>query len=165
VHHHPGRLRVRAAVFRGDAEVVGRVQARLAKLEGLRGVHHNAISGSLLIEYVVGELESETILSEVVAEAGLAKVVDGWRDVPPPDLAAAMVAGAGAVNDAVREATEGRADLGVIVPGALLAAAAASLIARPRLPNWENLLYWSYTFFRDLNPKAVRGSDAQERPR
>ena len=165
MHHHPGRLRVRAAAFRGDAEVVLRVQARLAPLKGLKGVSHNAVSGSLLIEYVAGELESEALLGEVVAEAGLSKVVDGWRDDPPPDLAAAIVAGASAVNDAVREATEGRADLGVIIPGTLLAAAAASFAAQPRLPNWESLLYWSYTFFRDLNAKAPTGTDGPERPR
>ena len=163
MHHHPGRLRVRAAVLRDDVEVAGRVQARLAKLAGVKGVSHNAVSGSLLIEYAVGELESEALLAEVVAETGLSERVDGWRDEPPPDLAAALVAGAGAVNEAVREATEGRADLGVLIPGALVAAAAVSFLMQPRLPNWENLLYWSYTFFRDLNPEALRGADGPER--
>ena len=155
VHHHPGRIRVRSAVFRDGGELADKVRRRVAASPGFRALSHNPVSGSLLIEYQVGELDTEALLAEVAAEAGLAGVWDGLDGRGEPiDLAAAIAQGARAVNRVVREATSDRADLGVIIPGALLAAAVASLILRPDLPRWESLLYWSFTFFRDLNPSS-----------
>jgi hypothetical protein len=156
IHHHPGRLRVRAEAFRA-IEVGDRVRAALEVEPGISHVAHNARTGSLLIEYEPGLADVEAILDRAAAAA--------WIDPPGADAEAlarlrepALVAidAAGELNSVVYELTGYRADLRAVVPAGLAALAAYSLVkGKDPLPRWDNLLYWSYNIFSNLHRREI----------
>lgn len=165
IHHHPGRIRLRADAFRaGDA--AGRARAALEAMPGITRVTHNAHTGSLLIEYQPGLADSEAILERVAAATGL--------DVPDEDAreqrrepAIVAIDTARELNDIVHEVTGYRADLRAIVPAGLAALAAYSFVAsdHEKMPRWDNLLYWSYNIFSQLHRREIEArSDAAHTP-
>ena len=161
VHHHPGRIRVRARVFRHASAIVDQVRAKLESQPGLKGITHNERSGSLLIEYEPGHAEPDTLLGRVAEAAGLGRAInesDARRGGPAPGLVALDVARE--LNEVAHELTGWRADLRVLVPAALAGLAAYSFATakEPRLPRWDNLLYWSYNVFVNLHRHEIDSS-------
>lgn len=155
VHHHPGRLRLRATAFEKDAPALAAVRARVDGWTGVVDVVHTAATGSLLIVYQPGLVEPDEIVAAVAESADLDLPRDEPRDPRRPAL---IAIGVGRELDAaVEELTGRRADLASVVPAALAGIAAYSWFKHPdtRLPRWDNLLYWSYNIFRDLNRKAI----------
>ena len=155
VHHHPGRLRVRAEAFLGEASddsVVADVRAAIEGIPGVTGMTHNPQTGSLLIHYEPGLAEPGLIAERIADAAGLDGVVDDASDrsrrVEP---ATVLVRTVKALNGATREITGGRADLTVLVPAALASVAAYSFAKsdNDRMPRWDNLMWWSYSMFLD----------------
>jgi hypothetical protein len=156
IHHHPGRLRVRADVLRGDSEAAQAVREALQHLPGVRRVAHVPFTGSVLIEYEPGQVEPDAILGRAAQAAGLEGVVDEASLPHDPRAPAHGVAlGARALDEVTRALSGGRTDLRVLVPAALAGAAVVSFLRRPFLPNWDNLLWWSYSTFRDLNHAEI----------
>jgi len=157
VHHHPGRLRVRAEVLRGDSSpAAADLRAALKNLPGVRSVGHNAFTGSVLIEYEPGQIEPDALLSRAAQAAGLDGVVDEAQLPRDPDKPAeGVVLGVRVLNEVARALTGDRTDLRMLVPAALAGAAVLSFFRRPVLPRWDNLIWWSYSTFRDLNAEAV----------
>jgi hypothetical protein len=150
VYHHPGRLRLRGDVLERSPGIAARLREALSQLEGVARVVHNATSGSLLVEYSPERTDADVILS-AVHEAGVR------LDERPryPDGSRAIVRAARNVNAQVQDATRGAADLHGVVSFALGVGAVTSLVLgrQPMLPRWDNLLYWSYTFFRDVHAR------------
>ena len=154
VHHHPGRLRLRASVFEKDAPALAGVRARLDALSGIVEVAHTATTGSILVAYQPGMIEPDTIVAAVAEAADLDLPRDEPRDPRRPALIAIGVGRE--LNAAVEELTGYRTDLRSIVPAGLAALAVYSFLnGKDPLPRWDNLLYWSYSIFRDLNRKAI----------
>jgi hypothetical protein len=160
VHHHPGRLRMRAAAFRGD-EALARARAAALAQPGVERVAANGFTGSLLVEYVPGRVEPGAILAAIADAAGLSGVVDAdtlRRNAPDPALG--IIRTVKKIDAALREVSGGRARLGTMVPGVLLAGAMVQLLRRPLSPRWENLAYWSYSVFRDLHLREILHEEA-----
>ena len=157
VHHHPGRLRVRADVLRGeDSAAAADLRRVLQSMPGVRLVEHNAFTGSVLIEYEPGQVEPDAILGKAAQAAGLDGVVDEAQLPRDPEKPAEVIGVAARVaNEVVRAFAGDRADLKLLVPAALAGAAVVSFFKRPVLPRWDNLLWWSYSTFRDLNGDAI----------
>jgi hypothetical protein len=168
IHHHPGRLRVRAAAFR-EGDAADRARAALEALPGIAQVTHSARTGSLLVEYQPGLADPEAILARVAGAAGL--------DLPSEEERArkrepALVAidATRELNEIVHEVTGYRADLRSIVPLGMAALAGYSLLKHEesKLPRWDNLLYWSYNIFtqlhrREIDAAAARAAEGGER--
>jgi hypothetical protein len=158
VHHHPGRLRVRADVLRGeDSQAAADLRAALTGVAGVLRVVHSPFTGSVLIEYEPGQVEPDALLARASQAAGLDGVVDEAslpRDTSAP--ARNLAVGARVLNEVTRALSGGRTDLNLLVPAALFGAAIASFLKEPVLPRWDNLLWWSYSTFRDLNHDAVK---------
>ena len=76
VHHHPGRLRVRAEVLRDDAELAGRVTRAPDGVPGITRVTHNTRTGSLLVEYEPGLAEPDAIAERIARTAQLISPFD-----------------------------------------------------------------------------------------
>ena len=154
VHHHPGRLRVRAEALH-DAETASAVRAALDAEPGITSVAHNPRTGSLLVEYEPGLASAEGILLRIASAAGL--------DMPPDDgryhgrnPAHVTIATARGINDLVHEATGGRTDLRAIVPAGLAALSVYTLVRNgATLPRWDSLLYWSYNIFSQLHRREI----------
>jgi len=163
VHHHPGRLRVRAEAFR-QGDVAGHVREAALALPGVVRVEHNARSGSVLVEYEPGMAEPDALLAEVAAAGNLAPCDDGaLARMRSPALVA--VGAVQELNAIAGELTGQRADLRALVPAGLVALTAYSLLrgTEPRLPRWDNLLWWSYSVFMNHHRDEIEASAAERR--
>jgi hypothetical protein len=162
VHHHPGRLRLRASVFQGETDALTRVRARLDAITGVAEVQHNARTGSLLIHYEPGMVEPDAI----VAAVALAADLDPPRPhVPDPKKPALVAIGVTReLNAAVTVLTGGRADLKTLVPAAMVGVGVYSFFAGkgPRLPRWDNLVYWGYQIFSGLHREEIERATTSE---
>ncbi len=158
VHHHPGRIRVRADSFRHDTSALDLVREKLEALPGILRVSHNHASGSMLVEYEPGHAEPDTILGRIAEAAGLDRAIDERearrRDAGPGLIAVEVV---DELNSITHELTGWRADLRVLVPAALAGVAAYAFVAgkEARLPRWDNLLWWSYSIFERHHRKEI----------
>ena len=152
VYHHPGRLRLRGVVLERQPAAAVRLRDTLRVISGVRQVVDNGVSGSLLVEYAPEAIDADTILGAVLA-AGICLDERPLR----PDASRAVVGAARGLNEQVAEATRGAADLHGVVSFALGVGAVTSFMLSPhaRWPRWDNLLYWSYTFFRDVHLREL----------
>jgi hypothetical protein len=157
VHHHPGRLRVRAAALRDDAEIAAAITAALEAMPGIARVTYRAQTGSVLVEYEPGLVEPDAIADRIAAAAHLISPFDPRAAKPPMRPAGAIIEGTRELNAIAEELTGGRIDLRTIVPAALAGAAAYSFAfgKGPRLPRWDNLLWWSYSVFHSLHAREI----------
>jgi hypothetical protein len=158
VHHHPGRLRVRARAFeKGPAgdEVVTRVRQRLDGMTGVLNAAFTRSTGSVLVLYEPGIVEPDEIVAEIADAADLDLPGPETRDPRRPALIAIGVAEE--LDAAVQELSGRRVDLASLVPAALAGLAAFSWFRHPetRLPRWDNLAYWSFNVFTLLNRREI----------
>jgi hypothetical protein len=166
VHHHPGRLRVRADVLRDDAELAERITRALDGVPGISRVLHNARTGSVLIEYEPGLADPEQIVERIAGTAHLVSPFDPRAARPAARPASALIDGVRELNAITHELTGWRADLRSVVPAALAGAAAYSFAfgKGPRLPRWDNLLWWSYSVFASLHAREISRAGAEPPP-
>ena len=156
VHHHPGRLRVRAEAFRAAGPVVDRVRDAILAMPGVTRFDHSLRTGSILIEYEPGLTEPDTILSRLADAAGIAPCAeDALARTRSPALLA--VGAVQELNSIASELTGHKADLRSLIPAGLAALGAYSLLAgkEPRLPRWDNLLWWSYSIFVEHHREEI----------
>jgi hypothetical protein len=152
VYHHAGRLRLRGDALERSSSMASRMRDAMSGIEGVGRVVHNAASGSLLVEYSPERTDADAILGALV-DAGVRLDVQPRR----PDVPRAFVGAARNLNAQVGDATRGAADLHGVVSFALGLGAITSLVLarQPRWPRWDNLLYWSYTFFREVHARDL----------
>jgi Heavy metal associated domain 2 len=160
IHHHPGRLRVRAEAFR-EGDAADRVRSALDAEPGITAVAHNPRTGSLLVEYQPGHAEPETILARIASAAGLA-MPDEQACLKPREPVIVCIDAARELNDLVHEITGQKADLRALLPAGMAALAVYSFVnsGEERLPRWDNLLYWSYNIFSQLHRREIEASGA-----
>lgn len=159
VHHHPGRLRVRADVFVRDVAAFERVREALALMDGVEKATHNPVAGSVLITYQPGRCDVDEVLDRVAEAAGLGEVIDEVearaRRAGP---AVGVIRAVRSVDEAVRAVGSERVGLAELVPAALAATAVVSAAMTDRkalMPRWDSLLWWSYSVFRDWHARAI----------
>ena len=163
IHHHPGRLRVRAEPLR-DLDAAAKVRTALEAEPGITSVAHSPTTGSLLVEYQPGLADPESILARIAGAAGLEPPSEEERQIRrEPGLIA--IEAAHELNVMVEELTGYRADLRTIVPAGLAALSAYSfVVGKDRLPRWDNLLYWSYNIFAQLHRREIERVGAPPEP-
>jgi hypothetical protein len=162
IHHHPGRLRVRAEVFRRRPEVVDRVREAIEGLAGVTRFTHSERTGSLLIEYDPGFTEPDEVVDQIAGAADLRRPDEGVLRAQRRAPAVVAVEVARELNALSKELTGSQVDLRVFVPTALAALSAYSFAYHKdaRLPRWDNLLYWSYNIFVSLHRREIEGGAA-----
>jgi hypothetical protein len=138
----------------------------LDEVPGITRVHYNPRTGSLLVEYEPGHAEPEGIVEKLATTAGLLSPFDPRAVKPVARPASSLIQGVRELNGAVHELTGWRADLRSIVPAALAGAAAYSFAfgKGPRLPRWDNLLWWSYSVFASLHAQEIGRAGAEPPP-
>lgn len=172
VHHHPGRLRVRADLLRthddhDSAALAQRVRDGLEALPGITRATHNARTGSLLVEYEPGHVEPDAIVARIAQIAGLTSPFDpAARTFKSTTVAEIVVDGARELNAIVFELTGWKTDLRSIVPASLAALSAYSFLKtkEERLPRWDNLLWWSYSVFTQLHQHEIQSRSVVREP-
>jgi hypothetical protein len=153
--HCPGRLRVRARVFRVLPEVAKDVAALLGEEAAVLGVQISPVTGSMVISYDPLRLELPSLVSRLVRSAGLHGIK---ADVSEDDLAggtqgARVRQRAASFNEALGKLTTGSLDMRTAVPGTLVAGGLAVLLFGQRqTPQWYDLMFWAFVTFVNLNP-------------
>ena len=162
VHHHPGRLRLRADALIGSGlgkTVADRVRMTLEGTPGVRHVRHSARTGSLLVEYDPGLADANALVLRIANAAGLGEPLSP-REARKLRRSPARTAidAAREMNALTYELTGWRSDLRFIAPVALVGAAAYSLVVNKpnsRLPKWDTLLWYSYNVFSALHSREI----------
>jgi hypothetical protein len=158
VSHFPGRLRVRAEMFRVMPEVADEVAARLRQEPAVTGTETSPVTGSLLVLYDPGALQLPRLVQLIVRTGRLGGLeVDAsedWTKREPPGERLRVTLEQ--LNLRMREATGGRLDGRVAVPAALLVGGLGLLLRAPIVPNWWDLTFWAYTTFHNMNPHPPR---------
>jgi len=163
VHHHPGYLRVRAAVFLGvdDASpIVAAARTAAESVPGFRSWSLNPKTGSAVIEYEAGAVEPDDLLKHVAKGAGLRGVeVASRHKTTRQELVSSFLDEVQGANQTINHLTGGRADLRELIPAALAVVSVISFIEnddRSRLPHWMSALYRGYRIFMHWHRPEVR---------
>jgi hypothetical protein len=162
VAHLPGRLRVRAETFRVLPEVANDVLERVRREPGVSSASSSEVTGSLLVIYDPSETQILRLLRTIVHVGGLAGIevdhVDGEPQKAPGDRVRNVL---GELDARMRQATSGTVDLRTAVPGTLALLGLRKLVlGGGRVPEWYDLLFWSFVTFSNLNPRSEpRGSE------
>lgn len=151
--HFPGRLRIRAETFRVLPEIADEVAQRLTEEHGVRSAKTSAVTGSMVVTYEARELQLPRLVQSIVRIARLHGLeVDAHYDVNTPDDGVRTRRALGAFNRALRGMSAGKVDLKIAVPGTLGSLGVAMLVGgRWRLPEWYDLMFWSFVTFCNLN--------------
>jgi len=64
IHNIPGRLRIKIPSLRRNARIKGRIQ-RLLDMSGIDNVSFNTVTGSVLIEYDLDQINADPILARL----------------------------------------------------------------------------------------------------
>ena len=140
-------------------EIADEVAQRLTEERGVTSVKTSALTGSMVVTYDARELQLPRLVQSIVRISRLHGLeVDAHYDVNVPDDGVRARQALGAFNRAVRGASAGKVDLKVAVPGALGSIGIAMLLGgRRRVPEWYDLVFWSFVTFCNLNsPSADR---------
>jgi len=146
-------------------EIGDTVAQRLREEQGVSQVDASRLTGSLLIAYDPHVVQLPRIVEVLVRVGGLHGLeVDVGADVthvPRPGERLRDLLGQW--DRIVRNAAGGQIDLRGAVPGALAATGIGLFLAgRRRIPEWYDLLFWSFVTFVNLNPPkphVPNGSD------
>ncbi|MCW5831423.1 MAG: hypothetical protein KIS78_03065 [Labilithrix sp.] len=154
-HHHPGRLRMRTAAFVDSLPAAERTRVGLARTRGVRSTAHDPRTGSLLVEYEPRAVDANQLIRCACELSGLELTA---RAEPRSSAARHVVDFVREVDRRAESLTGGRLDLGVLIPGGLVALGVYSFFksSHARLPRWDSLVYWSYSIFVHAHARATR---------
>ncbi len=155
VSHFPGRLRVRAEAFR-DAAFGAAIAGGLAEEDGVLSASATALTGSLLVTYDAHKLQLPWLVQLIARVADLDGLEADHDGTIQTLDGAAMRATFDRWNAAMQRASRGRLDARTAVPGTLAGLGVLKLLfGRVRVPEWYDLLFWSFVTFVNLNPPAA----------
>jgi hypothetical protein len=133
-------------------------------IPGVTRFEHSMRTGSILIEYQAGLAEPDSILTQLAEAAGIAPCAhDALARTRAPALIA--VDAVQELNAIASELTGHRADLRSLASAGLAALSAYAFITspEPRLPRWDNLLWWSYSAFLNHHREEIARSSEERR--
>jgi hypothetical protein len=163
LHHHPGYLRVQAAMFletAADSPFVKSAQADVESVPGVQSWSHHPKTGTIVVQYDTSEIEADDLLLHIAKTAGLRGVVQATgSQAHRKELVGAFLDTVQGVNQAIGQLTGQKADLRELAPIALAATSVVSFVLnekRGRLPEWSGALYHSYRVFMQWHRTEIR---------
>jgi hypothetical protein len=150
VSHFPGRLRVRAEPFRTPfgAEVAEQIRGET----GVVAATVSSRTGSLLVEYRAREVQMPRLV-ELILRVGRLDAIAVDRGPLPGPRGPALRETLDRWNQRLYGASHGKLDGKSGVPGLLAGLGVLRLVIGPvRIPEWYDLLFWSFVTFVNLNP-------------
>lgn len=147
IHAIPGRLRFRVPSLTEDVAGCKQVVKQLPQIQGVEKVAVTPLTGSVLIQYKVGEVEPEFLF------AALVKLLDleDEMDAPcRPALAAELRTMGESLNRAVYERTGGLVDLWTAMMIVLAGVGIHQMIRNPAraFPAGFTLVWWGINSMR-----------------
>jgi hypothetical protein len=161
ISHFPGRLRVRADAFL-QPELRDAVVRQLGDEPGVISITPSRRTGSLVIVYQPSAIQLPQLVQVVVRLGGLTGLaVDARPEVADQSQGQRLRALLDKVNRALRGSSRDLVDLRAMVPSTLaLAGVGKLLFGRRTIPEWYDLLFWSFVTFVNLNPPGHTDGDA-----
>ena len=139
-HVLPGRLRLRAPVLIGQHAAAEQLQKTFGKLEGIRTVEVNPVSGSVLLQFAPDRVKPDMLLAAAIRLLGLEKDIQR----PPRSYLGEGIQQAGdSLNRAIHQQTGGVIDLWTGVSFLLLALGIRHLAAGNSQLGSQRL-WWAY---------------------
>jgi Heavy metal associated domain 2 len=165
ISHFAGRLRVRAEMFRVLPEVGEEVVTALCAQDGVTSAASSPVTGSVLVTYDASVIELPRLVAIIIRAGALQGIalepmLPGNTSLTGGQRVRSSLA---SLNTQVSEQLRGRLDLKLGVPAALTASGLLMLAAGGRLlPQWYDLLFWSFVSFCNLNPHGERRHSADD---
>jgi hypothetical protein len=173
-HATRARVRLVAKALRGKREICERVARRFAVAADADRVTVRPLTGSVIVEREASVLDARELarrLEEVLgSEPDVTVAVGASRE--STRIARAIAGATRKINDDVYETLGGKADLGSLVPIALVAVSAVQVSVSGKLVAvpWYSLVWYALRSFLTFNKDALSGvpeepaSPAQAKP-
>lgn len=158
-HSVLGRLRLR---FSEDYDKMPNID-KFLEIAGITDVTFDKITKSLVILYEENIITLKRLLEKIPQKFPTLKIVDGrkyYKNGYSNLLSAFIIDKTKKANTKVHSASKGAVDLGSLAPAGLFLAGMGRLLSRPVLPNWYDLMWWSYNSFLHFNPPDVKSANA-----
>jgi hypothetical protein len=166
-HALKGRVRLRVPALRGRREASLLVAQRFATESDADRVIVRPRTGSVIVERASPPLDAEDLarrLTQLLAEhaAEVGARTEESAAARGTGLARALVDLTRNVNEDVRAALGGHADLGSLVPAALFVTSVAQVSLSGKLPAvpWYSLVWYGLRTFVTFNARALRAPEA-----
>ena len=173
-HALPGRLRLRLRWLRDEPDSAESLADHLAALHPSMEVTVRPWTGSVLCHYDPDEIDEDHILAALRQHTRVAIVEEPGQATepvrePPPEpsfesggasIRAAVFDAFRGIDEDIRQATEGRLDLGSLTGISFLTIGAAELLSQRAIPAppWFNMAWWAYRTF------TISGAEDQAAP-
>lgn len=163
VHELPWRVRLRVPDLVGHPAACERIAEALLAESAADRIRVRPSTGSVLLEAEERPLDAK-VLRRRLEELVLRERDDEGRPIVqrnghfgPTRIASVVAHSFARINDDVREALDGRADLGSLLPVFFFTGGALEVLSSKKLPAppWFNLLWWSIRSFMTFNTEAV----------
>ncbi len=157
-------MRLSAPALRGQRKACEHVARELARGFDLDRVVVRPVTGSVIVQDASSALDPgalvarlEDLLARGLEEDGAALTDEPRDGQSSTRLARALSTAARGINDDVRKALHGKADLASLAPLLLFAASAAEVSIAGKLVRvpWYNLLWYGLRSFLAFNPAAI----------
>jgi len=168
VHSIPGRLRARWRTLKKEPhERAGEIADRLVRETGVLDVTVHTATGSVLVVFDPERTDEERIMEVLLHVTGAPHVLAPGDALPPPPptsssqpstLAVATAVFFDELNQDVLRATDGAADLRMLMPLGFVGLGLAEVVATGEVPPppWWSLFWWSFRAFLSLNDPAIK---------
>lgn len=143
LHHFlPGRMRYYAPGLKGEHRKCRDIEIQMHRIEGIRGVHLNALTGSLLVEYDPKSIQPDFLFSILIEFLGLQEELER---TPIPLIQRELHSFGKAVNRAVYERSAGIIDIKTLLPLAMMVIGIRSIMTYGlQYPSGLTLIWWAY---------------------
>jgi cation transport ATPase len=181
VHHTPGRLRLKVAGAKGNADFLDRVKDALGPIQGIREIAVNSVTGSVLVHYDSENFEnfhqdvhdhaSRNDLFAIQHQPPITKVDEAVDKIErEAEYLAKRSHTARVVVDflhdldvKVKQTTNNAVDLKVLVPLALAVYSITVIELSAATPMWATLGLFSFNHFLELH-QHVEDPAAEDGP-
>jgi copper chaperone CopZ len=150
VHAIPGRIRYLAPLLEDiDNSLLNRIEGELSKIDGIKSVHVNPISGSLILTYDDALIKDYVVHGIVLKLLGLEKELDYS---PESTLLKELKLIGRGLDHQIHKSSAGLLDFKTSLMMVLVSIALYRIIIlRERsIPSGFNLLWWSYVMAKSV---------------
>lgn len=163
IHQLPGRVRLRAPALVGHPEACERIATKLMAESAADTIRVRPTTGSILVQAEDRPLDADALcrkLRQLVSEEhddSGRPLIEIEHHPGPTRVARAVAQSFFTINNDIRFALDGRADLASLLPVYFAAGGIAEALSSKKLPGppWFNLLWWSVRSFMTFNVEAV----------
>jgi copper chaperone CopZ len=147
-HAIPGRIRYSAPLLvNSDTLLLNRIDKELTKVDGIKSVQSNPISGSLIVIYDEAQIEDYVVHGIALKVLGLEKELE---HTPESILLRELKLLGRALNQQIYQSSAGLLDLNSSLMITLVTIALYRIVFMQErtLPSGLNLLWWAYVISR-----------------